>query len=101
MPRSFHRYPYPKAKAFCGNLRDPHFFFIDKSRQKSEWNHLHTLHPTFPRPCIRFFLLHGAEKPLSNVPFIPLLRGFLHIYSLLPLFVLSKEFIIDAITKDK
>ena len=42
-----------------------------------------------------------TEKPLSNVPFVPLLRGFLHIYSLIPLFVLSEEFVIDAITKDK
>ena len=117
MPRSFHLFSYPKAKAFCGNLRDPHFFVIDKSCQKSEWNHLHTLHPASPpRLCVRYFFLSrntekgppdlfvvclATEKPLSNVPFVPLLRGFLHIYSLIPLFVLSEEFVIDAITKDK
>ena len=67
MPRSFHLFSYQKAKAFCGNLRDPHFFVIDKSCQKSEWNHLHTLHPASPpRLCVRYFFCLVTLKKIHR-----------------------------------
>ncbi len=77
--------PHSASRITSPSLRQ--IFFLSRDTKKD--------------PPDLFVVCLATEKPLSNVPFVPLLRGFLHIYSLIPLFVLSEEFVIDAITKDK